>query len=100
MIISIRGKPSIGGRQTDYFRRGVAIMIWRNAAIAAALIFVILLPQITNPYYVKIVAIGLIFAYVSSAWNIIGGYGGQLSIGHSIFFGIGSYAIGLFAVYK
>jgi len=31
------------------------------------------------------------FAYMSQAWNIIGGFAGQLSIGHAAFFGIGAY---------
>ena len=100
MLVGVRNKPIVGGKKIDDFRKSVAILTWRNAAIAAATIFVLTLPQMTNPYYVKVAAIGLLFAYISSAWNIIGGYGGQLSIGHSIFFGIGSYAFGLFAVYK
>lgn len=31
------------------------------------------------------------FAFMSQAWNIIGGFAGQLSIGHAAFFGIGAY---------
>ena len=76
------------------------IFTWQNALVAAAIVGIILLPYVGNPYYVKVAAIGLIFAYIASAWNIIGGYGGQLSMGHSIFFGIGSYALGLFSFYK
>ncbi|WP_376741433.1 branched-chain amino acid ABC transporter ATP-binding protein/permease [Sinorhizobium psoraleae] len=33
-----------------------------------------------------------IFAGLSTAWNIVGGYAGQLSLGHAIFYGIGAYA--------
>ena len=33
-----------------------------------------------------------IFAALSTAWNIVGGYAGQLSLGHAIFYGIGGYA--------
>ncbi|PXW26368.1 branched-chain amino acid ABC transporter permease [Paraburkholderia caballeronis] len=28
---------------------------------------------------------------LSQAWNILGGYGGQLSFGHALFFGVGAY---------
>jgi branched-chain amino acid transport system permease protein len=76
------------------------IFTWQNSLVAATIVGIILLPHVGNPYYVKVAAIGLIFAYIASAWNIIGGYGGQLSMGHSIFFGIGSYALGLFSFYK
>jgi branched-chain amino acid transport system permease protein len=31
------------------------------------------------------------FAFLSQAWNIIGGFAGQLSLGHAAFFGIGAY---------
>ena len=29
---------------------------------------------------------------LGSAWNILGGYAGQLSLGHAAFYGIGAYA--------
>lgn len=31
------------------------------------------------------------FAFMSQAWNIIGGFAGQLSLGHAAFFGVGAY---------
>lgn len=31
-------------------------------------------------------------ALLAQAWNILGGYGGQLSFGHALFFGVGAYA--------
>ncbi len=37
-----------------------------------------------------------LFAAMSSAWNIVGGYAGLLSLGHTLFYGIGGYvAVGL-----
>src|SRR5262249_38225417 len=44
-------------------------------------------------------AIGLTFllaAVSASAWNIVGGYAGQVSVGHSIFYGFGAYCPLLF----
>lgn len=32
-----------------------------------------------------------LFAGLSTAWNIVGGYAGQLSLGHAIYYGIGAY---------
>ena len=37
----------------------------------------------------------LMFAALGSAWNIIGGYSGYISLGHAAFFGVGAYAIGI-----
>jgi branched-chain amino acid transport system permease protein len=37
----------------------------------------------------------LIFATLSSAWNLVGGFAGYPSLGHAAFFGIGAYSIAL-----
>ena len=37
----------------------------------------------------------LMFAVMSSAWNLVGGFAGYPSLGHAAFFGIGAYTIGL-----
>ena len=36
-----------------------------------------------------------VFAGLSTAWNIVGGYAGQLSLGHMMFYGIGGYTTAL-----
>ena len=33
----------------------------------------------------------LFFALLGQSWNILGGYGGQVSFGHAVFFGTGAY---------
>jgi branched-chain amino acid transport system permease protein len=37
----------------------------------------------------------LMYAAVATAWNLLGGYSGYLSLGHAAFFGMGAYAIGV-----
>lgn len=37
----------------------------------------------------------LMFAVMSSAWNLVGGLAGYPSLGHAAFFGIGAYALGM-----
>lgn len=59
---------------------------------AALLGFLVVLPHLLpNPFYVHIAVMMAIFAVLGGAWNIIGGYGGQLSLGHAAFFGTGAY---------
>ena len=36
-------------------------------------------------------ALALLAAISASAWNIVGGYAGQISVGHAMFFGAGAY---------
>lgn len=64
--------------------------LWIGIIIAA------LLPLlIDNKFYLNIFILILLFATVANAWNVLGGYGGQLSLGHAIFFGLGAYTSGL-----
>lgn len=46
---------------------------------------------IDGKFYLNIFILILLYATIATAWNILGGYGGQLSLGHTIFFGIGAY---------
>jgi len=63
------------------------ITILGALALAALLIVPPFLPK-----YLLEVLIGMLFwAYLGSAWNILGGYAGQFSFGHAAFFGIGAY---------
>lgn len=62
-------------------------------AIAALLAAILLLPVLIGDQFVYHVFITIcIFAALSTAWNIVGGFAGQLSLGHAIFYGIGAYA--------
>ena len=74
MVMSNRGSPAL----------------WIGFALA--LFAVALLAPSLNPYYLRVLIIGLLYGYVASCWNIIGGYAGQMSLGHAMFFGIGSYS--------
>ena len=62
--------------------------------VAAALL---LYPLVfTGAFYRDIGVTFLLAAISASAWNIVGGYAGQVSVGHSMFFGLGAYAPLLF----
>ena len=51
-----------------------------------------------NSFLMHVLILVLLFAAMAQAWNIIGGYGGQTSFGHSVFFGIGAYGAGMAVV--
>src|SRR6185295_18266624 len=44
------------------------------------------------PVYQRLGALVLLSAVGASAWNLIGGYAGQVSVGHAVFFGAGAYS--------
>ncbi len=63
-----------------------------RSLLAALLLVLVVLPHLLpNPFYVHVLIMMGVFAAVGGAWNIIGGYGGQLSLGHAAFFGTGAY---------
>ena len=63
------------------------------AATAVALV----LPAVLGPYTLAIAINVLFFAYLGQAWNLVGGYAGQLSAGHAVFVGVGGYTAAVLA---
>jgi branched-chain amino acid transport system permease protein len=49
----------------------------------------------TTHWVVNAALFTLMYAAIATAWNLLGGYSGYLSLGHAAFFGIGAYAIGI-----
>jgi ABC-type branched-subunit amino acid transport system ATPase component/ABC-type branched-subunit amino acid transport system permease subunit len=45
------------------------------------------------------ITLTLIYVAYASAWNIVAGYAGQFTFGHSAFFGLGSYAATLLTIW-
>ena len=43
-------------------------------------------------FYQRVGALVLLAAISASAWNLLGGYAGQVSVGHAVYFGTGAYA--------
>lgn len=60
--------------------------------IAGLVVLLCLLPMVvTKPYYMHVIIMCILWAYLASCWNIIGGYAGQLSLGHGIYTAAGAY---------
>jgi branched-chain amino acid transport system permease protein len=45
----------------------------------------------STPFQQRLGALILLYAIGASAWNIVGGYAGLISVGHAVFFGCGAY---------
>lgn len=66
----------------------------RVALLAAALLA---FPLVFSGAFYRDIGVTFLLAAISaSAWNIVGGYAGQVSVGHSMFFGLGAYTPLLF----
>ncbi len=71
------------------------------ALVALALLFAIVLPFAFDArgYTIRILCLGLLFAAMAQAWNIVGGLANQMSLGHAAFFGIGAYTSTLLLIH-
>ncbi|MBI1959453.1 MAG: branched-chain amino acid ABC transporter permease [Candidatus Rokubacteria bacterium] len=50
---------------------------------------------VRSEYVIGTLTLMCFFAFVGQGWNILGGYAGQFSFGHALFFGIGAYTSSL-----
>ncbi|WP_158603905.1 branched-chain amino acid ABC transporter permease [Cryobacterium tepidiphilum] len=70
---------------------------WRIAFYLVALAALFLAPvYLQSSYSVRILVLVCLFGAASTGWNLIGGYANQISLGHTVFFGIGAYATVIF----
>lgn len=63
-------------------------MRW-GALVAVAVLAA--LPAVLSSYLITIFILIFFYAYLGQAWNLVGGYAGQLSAGHAAYVGIGGY---------
>jgi branched-chain amino acid transport system permease protein len=66
----------------------------RRELLVAAIVLVLLalLPlAVHDVYFQNLIILTILFAGLAQAWNILGGYCGQISLGHALYFGIGGY---------
>jgi branched-chain amino acid transport system permease protein len=70
--------------------------LWLGGAAVAALLA---LPAVLSSYAVTVFIFIFFYGYLGQAWNILGGYGGQLSAGHAAFVGVGAYTTTLLSMH-
>jgi branched-chain amino acid transport system permease protein len=64
--------------------------------IPALILFLLLfLPLMAGTYTLHLMILIFLYAYLGQSWNIVGGYAGQLSLGHALYFGLKSHFFAL-----
>jgi branched-chain amino acid transport system permease protein len=71
--------------------------VGRVAAVLAVAVLLVL-PAVLGSYAITVFIFIFFFAYLGQAWNIIGGYAGQLSAGHAAFVGVGAYTAAMLSM--
>jgi branched-chain amino acid transport system permease protein len=56
------------------------------------ILVLIVIPAIfRNPAFLQLMVLVLLYAYLTTSWNLVGGFAGVLPLGHTLFAGIGAY---------
>jgi branched-chain amino acid transport system permease protein len=64
----------------------------KNWFLLVLLLLALTVPlYVTSPTHQNLAILILMAAQIGVAWNIVGGYAGQVSLGHAAFYGIGAY---------
>ena len=71
----------------------------KNSLMLAVLVGCALaLPSMVDSSHLNLAILVLMAAQLGVSWNILGGYAGQVSLGHAAFFGLGAYTSTLLLV--
>ncbi len=83
--------------RTDAVSRLVALLArYRTWIITAGIVFVGSIPLLTPSSYIQnVLILTFLMAVLGLGWNIMAGYTGYISLGHSAFIGVGGYTAGI-----
>ncbi|QOZ55397.1 branched-chain amino acid ABC transporter permease [Bradyrhizobium sp. CCBAU 53338] len=68
---------------------------WRIALVVAVIAALAAVPWLGSDVTIQFGINALLLAVLAQSWNIIGGYAGYASFGNSVFYGLGSYGVGI-----
>src|SRR5256712_14023472 len=88
----MRQTPPSGSQSATRPRIGAG-----TSSLTGALVLLALLAfyPAAFPSFITLGVTIVLFAAMATAWDVLGGWTGQLSLGHAVFVGIGAYAMGL-----
>ncbi|MGW6281248.1 branched-chain amino acid ABC transporter ATP-binding protein/permease [Kribbella sp. NPDC055071] len=70
----------------------------RRSVVAIGILFVAAIPFLTPSSYIhNVLILVFLLGVLGSGWNIISGFTGYVSLGHSAFIGVGAYTAGILA---
>lgn len=73
--------------------------LW-TAALALGVLWLLVFPLYTHSiYWQGVLFFCFLFAVMASGWNIISGFAGYISLGHSAFMGLGAYTTALLTLH-
>ncbi len=77
--------------------RRAGALRWIVALVAAGLLLAFPLVRPDDLYRQTVLILVFLLAVMASGWNVIAGFTGYISLGQSVFLGLGAYTVGLLA---
>ena len=77
------------------FQGEILALPTRTILFTAALALLLLPLVTTDTYFLRILTLASIFAIYTASWDLLVGFAGQVSLGHSLFFGVSAYTAAL-----
>lgn len=72
----------------------------KYALIGITLVVWAVVPQVISDFfYLNMLIFVFLFMGMGHGWNVIGGYAGQISLGHAVMFAVGAYTTGILWTY-
>lgn len=59
--------------------------------VLCILVFIVIPVIFRNPAFLQLMVLVLLYGYLTTSWNLVGGFAGVLPLGHTLFAGIGAY---------
>ena len=78
-------ESSAGTSRQNRIREGVPWAVFLLIFVGYPIVF-------DSPYAHTVGVLAILFALMATGWNMLGGFTGQVSLGHAMFFGVGAYA--------
>src|SRR6476646_1484179 len=70
---------------------GIAMSTWRLIMLGAGLVILAVIPFVAKNFYIFQITLAIIYAIAILGLNLLTGFNGQFSLGHSAFYAIGAY---------
>ena len=83
---------------TEPGRSGVSGLyrgVWKGAPLLLLGVVAALPHVYSGAYFIRLLFVTLVWLTTSVAWNILGGFAGQVSFGFAVFYGLGAYTTAL-----
>src|SRR3954452_22341491 len=74
-----------------YAVAGLTLAQWRLILLGAGLLVLAVIPFALKPFFIFQITLAIIYAIAILGLNLLTGFNGQFSLGHSAFYAIGAY---------